>query len=65
MTFTQREASYRLLAGSGFAFRHRDERIVLAAKGDDRRLADPDMAPETWTNGQKTVAASGVPLAGA
>jgi alpha,alpha-trehalose phosphorylase len=63
VTLTQQEARYRLLEGGPLAFQHRDERIELEP-GDERRLRDPDMAPEAWTQSQQAVAASGVPIGG-
>ncbi|HXX68592.1 MAG TPA: beta-phosphoglucomutase family hydrolase [Polyangiaceae bacterium] len=64
VTFTGREATYRLLEGGPLDFHHRDELVVLAP-GAERRLLDPNMQPEVWSKSQTAVAASGAQLAAA
>jgi alpha,alpha-trehalose phosphorylase len=57
----QRQANYRLLSGGPLAFDHRKEHIVLST-GEERRVDDPDMAPQAWTMSQTAIAASGAHL---
>ena len=63
VTFTQREACYRMLEGGPLTIHHREERVVIPP-GAERRLQDPDMAPEAWSKSQKAVAVSGAQLTG-